>query len=174
MDFKKVEISDKELVDGILKNFDCPCLEYNFTTLFIWQKIYNTEILVRNGFLHAMSGKTKKSFLFPAGSGDLKKEIDFLDSFSKSNGIPLCFHSVTESQKEFLEIEYPGKFSFSEDRDSGDYVYSAEKLKTLTGKKLAAKRNHINRFVENHPEWEYVKLTSANLQEAVDMHIKWR
>lgn len=173
MDFKKVEIVDKKSIDEVLKTYPCHSLEYNFTTLFIWQKIFKTEFLIRNGFLHAMSGKTKKSFLFPAGDGDIKKELDFLIDYSKSERMQLCFHSVSFKQKEILETLFPDRFEFFEDRDSGDYVYSAESLKSLTGKKLAAKRNHINRFLENHPEWEYVPIDEKNRDEAIAMHSRW-
>lgn len=173
MDFKVIDISDRGWVCDILEKSERPSLEYNFTTLFIWQSVYNTQIMKHNDFLLCVSGTDDKSFLFPAGAGSIKPEIDFLTEYAKENGFKLRFHSISEKNKEFFEKTYPGKFIFSEDRDSGDYVYSAESLRTLIGKKLAAKRNHINRFIENNPEWEYVPLNRSNLQEAREMHSAW-
>ena len=173
MSFKDIEISDRGWVCDILEKCECPSLEYNFTTLFIWGKIYNTKIMEHNGFLLSMSGNEHKSFLFPAGTGDLKAETDFLINYAKENGFKVRFHSLSVKNKEFLELNYPEMFDFTEDRDSGDYVYSAESLRTLAGKKLAAKRNHINRFSENYPEWEYVPITDENIEEAQKMHNSW-
>ncbi len=174
IEFKAVEISDRNRVLKYFENHKCPSLEYNFTTIFIWQKIFNTEIAEFDGCLLIKSGKhEKKSFLFPVGTGNEKNAIEFLFQYVKSQGYPLRFHSLMSEQKEFLETNFPDKFKFYEDRDSGDYVYSAESLRNLTGKKLASKRNHINRFIENHPEWEYIPMTPENMHEAMDMHVVW-
>jgi hypothetical protein len=72
-----------------------------------------------------------------------------------------------------LENFYPGKFEFFEYRDGADYIYETEKLSTLAGKKLAAKRNHINRFIENYPDWKYEQIDDNNIDEVFEMNRKW-
>lgn len=172
-EFKPVEISDREWVVNILNKYECPTLEYSFTTMFIWQKIYNIEILEHNGFLHERMGENKKHYLFPAGIGDKAAEIDFLFGEAKKRGEKLSMFSINADQKAFLEENYQGCFEFKQVRDSADYIYTEESLRTLTGKKLAAKRNHINRFMENNPEWKYESLNDENIKEAINMHNKW-
>ena len=46
-------------------------------------------------------------------------------------------------------------------------------LAELGGKKLHAKRNHINRFVENNPTWTYEEITPATLPECLEMDKEW-
>lgn len=174
IEFEDIRIEDKQRVDEILSGYDCPSLEYNFTTLFIWQKIYNTQIACRDGYLFSVSGKgEEKSFLFPAGAGDAEKAVYMLDDHCKEKGIPMNFHSLSVARRDILIRMYPGRFEFTRARDSGDYVYTAESLRTLKGKKLSSKRNHINDFIRNYPDWSYEKMNDDNIKEAQDMHMTW-
>ena len=50
-------------------------------------------------------------------------------------------------------------------RDWFDYLYRAEKLSTLAGKKLAGQRNHKNFFLKNHTDWCFEEITDENLDE---------
>lgn len=171
--FKSIEIGDKEWVDEILSSSDCRSLEYNFTTMFIWQKVYNMKVASQDGMLFSSSGKNSTSFLFPVGKGDLEDAVKAIDDYCHSESIPMRFHSLSREQCELLEQIYPGRFRFIEKRDSGDYVYTSESLMSLKGKKLSSKRNHINRFEGNYPNWRYEEMNDSNLQEAMDMHKKW-
>lgn len=169
-EFRKAKIEDKKRVDGLLAQSGCPVLEYNFTTLFIWQEPYEVEIAFDNNMIFVRSGIKSKSYLLPCGSGDLKKAVDEMFEFDKN---PLKFHSLTEKQKLFLEENYPGRFEFAENRDMEDYVYTAESLMNLKGKKLSSKRNHINRFVADNPDWKYENIDSGNIKEVNKMHEEW-
>ncbi len=173
LQFHEPMLKDKPLADTALKSGACPTLEYNFTVQFIWKTIFHTKICVQDGFFFSMSGKEKTSFLFPEGSGDLKVALEEIDAYAKANAIPLRFHSLSVAHKEALEKFYPGRFEFKHVRDAGDYIYDAESLRTLKGKKLAAKRNHINRFLENHPDWRYEAITAENMHEVEEMNALW-
>lgn len=174
-DFRKIEISDKEWVDEILKRAACESLENNFTTAYIWRKIYDLKIspLCGGDFFSTMTNKTEISFLPPSGSGDIKAAFEEIFDYCKKEGISPRFYSVTEKNREEMEKLFPDMFDFSQVRSAADYVYEAEKLKTLSGKKLAAKRNHINRFCENNPDWKYEEITRENIDEAYKMNEEW-
>lgn len=173
LEFHVPVLEDKAEVDKVLHTAECPTLEYNFTTQYIWKTIFNTKISIQDGFFFSVSGKDKPSFLFPAGSGDVKAALANLDAYAIENGIKLRFHSVSPAQKELLEALYPDRFEFEYVRDAGDYIYDAESLRTLRGKKLAAKRNHINRFLENHPDWTYERIDESNMAEVMEMNKLW-
>ena len=78
-------------------------------------------------------------------------------------GKPLVIRSLTHETMEQLESLYPGRFTFTPDRDAYDYLYEIDALADLKGKKLQAKRNHINRFVEAYPDWYTRVITVHNL-----------
>ena len=73
------------------------------------------------------------------------------------------FLGVDERYKQWMEETFPGRFKFKEARNF-DYIYERESLETLSGKKLAAKRNHINAFEQAH-QWETRPITAENLPE---------
>ena len=75
-------------------------------------------------------------------------------------------------EEEFREI-FGDIYEIEYDRDISEYIYDREKLATLSGKKLHGKRNHINRFKENH-EWSYEPLSDENQLEVLAMLMEWK
>lgn len=167
--FKRVEIEDKIWCDKILASAECPSLEYNFTTMFIWGDIYSTKIREHNNNLIVRFGKDSNLFLFPVGKGDIKESIDWI----LENHENVRFGGLVEENVEFLKANYPDRFEFNEDRNMSDYIYKSESLRELKGKKLSSKRNHINRFVQNNPDWSYEEISEKNIGEVDKMHDEW-
>ena len=170
-EFHRAKIEDKPWVEEILSRDSCESLENNFTTLFIWQDMYNIKIskLCGGDFYTTMTDTKEPAFMFPCGSGDIKAALEEIFDYCKTPD----FYSVTENERQVMEELYPGVFEFTENRDAEDYVYETEKLCTLSGRKLSSKRNHINRFVQNNPDWSYEEITKANIDEAYEMNEKW-
>ncbi|HAN43971.1 MAG TPA: hypothetical protein DCP97_01130 [Ruminococcaceae bacterium] len=171
--FKPIEISDKDWITDLLKRSSYLGADYNFTNNFNWRKIYNVKVARINDYYVLKSGKTHPAYLFPAGSGDIKPVIDEMIADAKDNGHRFIFHTVLQSDVARLNEMYPNKFEFKEVRDNFDYIYDAQKLITLSGKKLHSKRNHISRFIENNPSWTYEPITKQNIDECWEMNKKW-
>ena len=110
--------------------------------------------------------------MYPAGSGDIAAVIRALEADAAEKGEPLRLVCLTPRQMAELEEFFPGRFAYTADRDGYDYLYEVERLAELGGKKLHAKRNHINRFVENNPTWTYEEITTATLPECLEMDNK--
>ena len=66
-----------------------------------------------------------------------------------------------------MEEILPGQYQFEHMRDLDDYVYTRDKLVNLSGKKMHAKRNHVNRF-KNKYDYLYEPIGSDNLQKAYE------
>lgn len=72
-----------------------------------------------------------------------------------------------------LQNLYPGKFCCHNDRDAFDYVYDINDLATLAGKKFQKKRNHLNRFRQNHPDAIVEPVTAENLPRVKALAETW-
>lgn len=173
LDFQDIALRDKEWIDPLLKLSSRGSLEYNFTTTFVWRNIYNFQAARMDDYFLLRAGTCNPSYLFPAGTGPLDPVIRALQEDARQTGVPLMFNTVLPDGKAMLEALYPGKFSFETWRDGADYLYETQALATLAGKKLGAKRNHIHRFLENNPDWQYEPLTQRNLNEARIMNTAW-
>ncbi|MDO4299771.1 MAG: phosphatidylglycerol lysyltransferase domain-containing protein [Clostridia bacterium] len=177
LEFKPIEIKDKEIIDKHFKKENHFLCEYCFTDLFIWGKHYNTQFAVADDFLYIKSdgedGKTDYYFV-PDGEGDFKKAMERLFEYTGKVGRPWLFMSVYPELREKVEKYYPNMFEFEENRDNADYVYLAEKLASLSGKKLHKKKNHVNRFYKEYEgRWSYESLNDDNIREFFSYQLDW-
>lgn len=174
IDFRTPQPSDKAWVDALLAQADYRGCDYNFTNLFVWSRAYGQGIAQVNGFLVThLCGRMGCSYMYPAGSGDLAAAIDILAREADERRQPLRLVCLTTRQMEELDRLMPGRFAYEADRDGFDYLYDIDRLADLTGKKLHAKRNHINRFMDNNPSWVYEEITPQTLPECLEMDKEW-
>jgi uncharacterized protein len=173
LQFRDVNLEDKLWIDPLLQMGSRPTLEYNFTTVFVWRNSYCHHIARMGDYFLMRANPTNPAYLFPAGQGPLEPVIRALSEDAQALGFPLVFNTVLPDTMETLETLFPGKFAFEPCRDGADYFYETQALASLAGKKYGAKRNHIHRFLENHPDWRYEALSRENLNDVRRMNTVW-
>ena len=94
--------------------------------------------------------------------------VDFL--LGKYENLSLL--SISEDDAELVGGAFEEKFDFIEDTRAFDYIYESQRLQTLSGKKLASKRNHINAFISDG-EWRVERITEKNRDELLAFNRKW-
>ena len=169
--FEKLQLSQKNLVDRYLQEAGKETCEYSFANLFLWGR---KKIAERDGFLLIQSRFDRKTvYIFPVGQGNLKAALDTLIHDAQMRGIPCCLAALTEKECQMVEQLYPGQFSFYCERDSYDYIYAIDALADLKGRKLQKKRNHLNRFEQEHPDAKIVPLDESNRVAAFMLAEQW-
>ena len=95
--------------------------------------------------------------------------------FNQVLGIPLVMTSADQEGVACLtEADALGDYEVNEVEDIRDYLYDAESLRTLAGRKYTKKRNHINKFLKAYEgRWEYRTLTYADHEEVLAFLKKW-
>ena len=171
--FKTVTLCDKRWVDEIVFAENSPSADYNFGNIYIWDKRYR-QLIARCGdrMLTKLRYEGRPAFVFPIGSGPLRPAIETLRAFAAERGYPLVIRGITPAHMLHLDAEYPGRFSYSPERDNWDYLYLAEKLATYSGKSLHGKKNHCNRF-EAENDWEFRPLSHDLIPGCLDMLDVW-
>lgn len=171
--FHYATMEDKPRIDQLLQNSGERGCEYTFTNLFAWSDPYQLQVAEVEGCLTAfMTGVIGPCYLYPVG-GDSRSAVLALREDAAQRGEPFRLACLSKERKEELEGWFPGCFVFAEDRPGFDYLYDIQRLATLTGKKLHGKRNHINKFVSEHPVWEVEPITPANLTDCLKMNELW-
>jgi len=170
LSFRAIELSDKPWINELLKKSDFRGSEYCFGNNFIWSKIYHGTVGRYKDF-YLQFNPESKTFAFPAGDGDLAEVIEVMIEFAEENGFPFVMNLSHAANREKLEALMPDRFNFEERRDYFDYIYEAESLITLKGKKLHAKRNFINRFIQK--EWSVEPITPENIAECAAFNDFW-
>lgn len=174
LNFKTPQIEDKAWVDKCLAHANSMNCEYTFGNLFIWKIAYSTKICKFKDFIICRWGKgSDLNYSLPLGEGDFSEAINAIIDDAKSLGIVPKIYGITKGYMLLLQEAFTGKFSYEYDDGNNDYIYSVNKMASLSGKKYHGKRNHITNFKKNNPNWMFEKLSKENIQECISLHSKW-
>ena len=174
IEFRRLDIEDKSTVQKYVLESGRRNCDLTFSNLYSWRFLYLTEIAEHKGFLTIKFYlDNEAAYMFPVGKGNLKEIIeDLMDDAASSGASFRMFGICTENINE-IESLYPGKFTFTSERDYADYIYMRTDLATLQGKKFQPKRNHINKFKKSYPAYEFKPLTDDLIAECLKLEAQW-
>lgn len=171
--FSGITIEDRDWMNKKFAEDDRNACEYTFANNYMWRNVYQVEVAECCGCLVIrFQEHGEYCYSYPVGAGDKRAAIERLLAVCGQEGRALNMSPLSEEDREQLMAWFPGRFLIRSDRDDFDYIYSREKLKTLAGKKLHGKRNHIARFKDDG-DWSYEPLTADNLEECRTMTYRW-
>ncbi|MBR4578117.1 MAG: DUF2156 domain-containing protein [Oscillospiraceae bacterium] len=161
-DFQPIGLQHKPLFDACLAWENTLSSTDSFGNVFLWDILCRRNVARLGDRLGVEYMCPRGTFYaYPIGRGDLSGAVEALRRRARAQGVNLRLHGVSASQRRELESALPGRFRFTEDRDSFDYLYSVEAMATLAGKKLHGKRNFCNRF-ESAYRWRFEDLSPAH------------
>ena len=168
LEFRDIDISDKDRINTALRKSDFMGCEYSFANNMAWKRLSDSKIAFFKDFYISCAFSTEDgipSFIFPAGSGDYREVFSEMRRFSASLGKPLRIWGVTDKLLEMLQELFPGEFESEYDRDGSDYIYKSSDLIELSGKKYHGKRNHLARF--NKLDYTFSPITEKDFDDCI-------
>lgn len=174
IEFHNIRLEDKTWMKPLIKDANMAGCHQNFGNIFAWSKINNKDIARVNDYLVVKTNinSGKPAYFYPAGVGDIKPVIAAMKQDAAGHGHAFRLDGLSPENMKELDCLYPERFTYKRIRDSFDYVYLIEKMASLAGKKLSAKRNHINKFVRNN-QWSFEEITPDNIDECWEMNKQW-
>jgi len=153
--------------------------DLSFGCRFAWDELYDINWAIIDDCLVQVSFGEKSGFpfmLMPLGdlnSTRLEHIICAVKSEFDQRGLKL---SITCIDEKYLSVFEKIRRQHTEPyykEDYSDYLYDGEKLRSLKGRNLSKKRNHLKQFVTDYPDYTYESLTADHAKECLDMVRLW-
>ena len=142
----------------------------------MWRHLFNTKYYIENDFAIILLEYEKNVFsMIPLCKKDkLLYVIDFALNYIKDEYKKIQLKGVNEEIVDIIKINYEEKFIYEKERDLFEYIYDAESLRTLSGRKNKKKRNHVNTFLNLYKNrYEYKLLDKENFEECIKLLNVW-
>lgn len=178
-DFKNFDAKQPALMEEYFRLRPSKMAEGRYINQLIWANLMNTQYWVNGKYmLLKLNMGGKHSAQMPKARLEDSTEA-FLDTqkyFNEELNQKLIMYGV---DKEFVDqLILDGiteeNYEIKPSTNSFDYVYSGDKLRTLSGKKYHKKKNHLNSFLKEYDgRYRYSKLYCDNTDEIVKFLDKW-
>ncbi|NLP33823.1 MAG: DUF2156 domain-containing protein [Clostridiales bacterium] len=143
--------------------------DYTIGAIYMWRDFYDTSFAIYDDMIfYKVKFLNRTSFTYPIGSGSFTKAMDAIKEYCRSNDLPLWFCTVPKEVIPVLTEQYKGDVPATPSRDWADYLYRAEDLAQMAGRRYSGQRNHINKFLRLYPNYQYHKMTADNLGKVIE------
>ena len=175
MEFKPVEKADKPIFDKFYNARYYENGQYTFTNVYLWRQFLSTQWAVENDVLYTLVDfENKISMLQPLGSEDKMQEaIANMIEFFAANGKEFSLLDLDKYFVEELKRFPDAKFEITANRDAFNYVYFADDLIKLAGRKYNLKKTPLNSFHRNYPTARYLPITEELIPKCREELDRW-
>lgn len=171
--FSPLTLDDVPRILPYLADSRCRTCDFTVGGLLMWAGYFNYAYAIYDDTLYIKGvtedDVTRPAFSLPMGRIPICESIALLKEYCRVNDfMPLVFSAVPEEYVEQLRVL--GAKTVTPLDDWSDYLYDAEALATLSGKKLGKKRNHVNRFMADNPGYIFEPVSTGNLAKVMKFY----
>ncbi|MCH5247199.1 MAG: DUF2156 domain-containing protein [Muribaculaceae bacterium] len=174
--FKRITLEDIPEINRILRQSSSLTCDYSIGGIYMWIDYFRYRYCIYDDTLFIMGVEEnhvdRVAFSCPIGKMPLVNAIRLLKDYCKERNIPLRFSAVPADRLVCFST-FNSDCQVEELTDWSDYVYEITSFATLSGKKMSKKRNHVNRFMADHPAALLEPLTADNLNEVIKSFNEW-
>ncbi len=177
IEFKTPKYEDAARLSHIFSLRDNRTCDSTVLDTYLWKGLFRPKIYMEDeAALIVMEDKEGFYAAMPYCSED--RLVEYFEKlknyFNTVLKCPLRIQLADEEAMNAIGLFDDPDYIVNEETDLKDYLYSAEKLRTLAGRKLIKRRNRVNSFNREYAgRWEYRSLSSKDvycLKEFID---KW-
>lgn len=174
LDFRPITPEAKKSIQAIslkagLRNCNC-----TFANLVAWQPVFDSHYcIVEDAVVLRYHIWSTSAYMIISADGIPGWLTDKLFLDAARCGESLTITALEDDRASALAARYGATATVESMRNSCDYIYLREELEALAGKNLKAKRNHCNRFIAEHPDFEYRELSPALSDECMALAQLW-
>ncbi|MBJ2190165.1 MULTISPECIES: phosphatidylglycerol lysyltransferase domain-containing protein [Duncaniella] len=159
--FRPLTLSDVDKLRPFFSQACCRTCDFTVGGMFMWTDYFDYTYCIFNDTLFIKGvtedDVTRPAFSIPVGKMGIEESVNILLEHCRREGCELIFSAVPEAY--VAPLQALGAKSVEKLEGWSDYLYDAQALATLSGKKLNKKRNHVNRFEAENPGYTFEPLT---------------
>lgn len=167
--FKPITESDMATIMPYLESAPGRTTDFSYGGLLMWVEYFKYEYAVLDDTLFIKGAVendlSRTAFSIPLGGMRLGRALGVLKAWCDANAMPLVLSAVPAEALDTLRRFMPK--ALEELGDWSDYLYDAEGLAWLRGKKYSKKRNHVNQFLNTYSDWRLEDMTAGNAADAM-------
>lgn len=168
-DFKKITHADMDHIWPYLMMEEGRTTDFSYGGILMWVDCFKYEYAIINDTLFIKgvleNDMSKPAFSLPVGKMSLADSLKMIRDYCRKSGMKPELSAVPEYA--VTKIRELGIKDIEELEDWGDYLYEANMLASLSGKKMSKKRNHVNKFDSLYPNHRIVALSASNADQAI-------
>jgi len=155
LNFKPLELEDRDLFLRYLGNYEFNTYEYSFLSLYLWKDYCQVEygILEDELIIKKTEDKRGSYFMQPIGYAEeaLPEIIEVLIKAKQEDPSFKClFRDIEEPFLGKLQELYGPKVKYFEETPVFDYLYETQKFIHLSGEKLSKRKNQVHQFLHEY------------------------
>lgn len=174
MEFKEITADVRAELQAVTFRTGLRNCNFTFANLVGWQPEFDTRYCILDGVLVLRYCFDRQmAYLINSSQTPSVELIDALREDAASRGEDLLLIGQEDDCAQELHSCYSHISTVTPKRNRYDYLYLREELEQLAGKHLKSKRNHCNRFVEEHPDYEYRAITPDLFADCLALADRW-
>ncbi len=167
LSFSQLDVNEASKLKEYFERTPYGISEYSVAILFMWNSNLSSKVaFIDDCAFLSIKHEEKCEFLLPVGV-NLKKGMGYFKDYVPSCSDEITFICIPSTHLDELKQLFPtAKFEYK--RKWSDYIYNAEDIKGLAGRKYGGQRNHINRFLKENPDPVIHHINESNIARVIE------
>lgn len=179
LQFRKISLRDREPVEAILKEADSMSCQHSFPNLWCLREKYGTELCIREHVLYIRQTLRQKdghtAYFLPIGRQAGCESINAIEQCAGKDCRKFFLFGITEDYREQIVPCLSGRYQMEADRDWYEYIYSADRLRRLSGSGLSHRRRDVSAFWRQYGiRTRTEQIDRKNLEEVAEFQHRWQ
>lgn len=172
LNFKKLTMDDIEIIRPYLKYTRSNNCDNTIGGSVMWADFFNTRYTIVDKTLIFLVNFLEygECFTVPIGNS-VNHALCLMCQYCSEKNIPFQFVAATERDLACVEKKFVVEKKILP--DWADYIYEAQDLINLSGRKYHGQKNHINYFKKTFPNYQYEEISESNINEVKEFLVEF-
>ena len=168
LDFKPICTDMLAECKEVLRDTDVRLCDYAPGCISIWGRYFDMRGCIEGNMFFSVLRQSDgaDSYALPVGRGSFDDALDAIEKDARERNVPLRFCCIPEEYVVRIRERFGEPVKIVFDGMWSDYLYPYENFCGYKGKALHGQKNHVNRFMREHPDYKFIPMDTGNIFRA--------